>query len=330
LKATPIRNAEVVTRPVIVTPADLTHLPETRGILESAATVRYISPTPEALASAISDAHAYFASLHVQLTRELIERAPLLVVVCTPSTGLDHIDVKAAVKRGITVLSLKDDRDLLDRITSTAELAWALLLACARRLPEAIDASRRGHWARDELRGHQIAYKTLGILGMGRLGTMMAGYGQAFRMQVLGCDILPIRKPGVEGVSFDELFERSDVVSIHVHLTDQTRGLVNSAALARMKPGSILINTSRGAIVDEPALLDALQHGPLATAGLDVIEGEWRQDLDQHPLILHARTHGNLVITPHLGGVTFEGQEMACSAAARRLADFLRKHVRIA
>jgi D-3-phosphoglycerate dehydrogenase len=221
------------------------------------------------------------------------------------------------------VLSLKDDRELLDRITSTAELAWGLILACARRFPEAIDASRRGVWARDAVRGHQLAYKTLGVLGCGRLGTMVAAYAKAFRMHVLGCDVRPVDLPGVENVSFDRLFAESDIVSVHIHLTEENHRLINRDVLARMKPGSILINTSRGAIIDEAALLDALEHGPLAAAGLDVVEGEWRDDLDQHPLIAYAQRHGNLVVTPHVGGVTVEAQETAYSAAARKLAGFL-------
>jgi D-3-phosphoglycerate dehydrogenase len=308
---------------IIVCSADLAHLPEARRMLESAGRVRYVPATAVSLRAALAEADAYFASMHVRLTAELIDHAPRLRVVSTPSTGLDHLDLAAIVRRGIAVLSLKDDRELLDRIPSTAELAWALLLACARRLPEAIDAARRGEWARDRLRGHQLAGKTLGVLGMGRLGSMVAAYGRAFRMRVLGCDLRPIELPGVERVSFDRLFAESDVVSIHIHLTEANRGLVNRDVLAGMKSGSVLVNTSRGAIVDEAALLEALQTGPLAAAGLDVVEGEWREDLDRHPLITYARNHGNLVITPHLGGVTYEAQELAYSAAARKLAAYL-------
>lgn len=312
--------------PVIICASDLAHLPETQKVLASAGQVRYVSATSEALQAAMPDADAYYASLHVRLTGELMRLAPRLRVIATPSTGLDHIDLEVARERNIAVLSLKDDRELLDRITSTAELAWALLLACVRRLPEAIDASRRGEWARDRLRGHQLAGKTLGILGMGRLGTMVAEYGQAFRMRVIGYDIQPVQMADVEQVSFDRLIRESDVVSIHIHLNDQTHGLIGREQLASMKPGAILINTSRGAIIDESALIDALRTGPLAAAGLDVIHGEWRDDLDRHPLVCYAREHGNLVITPHVGGVTCEAQELAYAAAARKLVEYLAKH----
>ena len=311
--------------PVIVCAADLSHTPQTQAELAKCSEVRYVSATPEALAEALPEADAYYASLEVVLTGELIACAPKLWAITTPSTGLDHIDLEAAASRGIAVLCLKDDRELLDNITATAELAWGLLLACARRLPEALAASRRGIWARDAMRGHQLSGKTLGILGCGRLGTMMGQYGQAFRMKIIGCDTRDVEMPGVrfERVDLDRLLRESDVVSVHIHLTEENRGLIGHDAFAKMKPGSILINTSRGAIIDEAVLLDALKHGPLAAAGLDVIDGEWRKDLDQHPLIEYSRAHGNLVITPHVGGVTFESQAMAYTAAAQKLAEYL-------
>jgi len=311
--------------PVIVCAVDLDHLPGTRRLLESFGEVRYVDAAPESLREALPDADAYFASMQVRITGEMIDQSPRLRAIATPSTGLDHIDLDAARERGIAVLGLKDDRKLLDRITATAELAWALLLACARRFPEAMAAVRRGQWARDEVRGHQIAYKTLGILGCGRLGTMMAEYGRAFRMKILGCDLRTIDLPGVEQVSFERLLRDSDVLTVHIHLTEENRGLIGRDALAAMKPGSILVNTSRGAIIDEAALIDALENGPLAAAGLDVIEGEWREDMTEHPLMVYARTHHSLIITPHVGGVTYEAQAMAYEAATQKLADYLHK-----
>lgn len=125
------------------------------------------------------DIDAYFASLHIRLDREMLERSDRLRVIATPSTGTDHIDLKAAAERGVTVLCLKDDLELLRRITATAELAWALLLATVRRLPWAFASAQRGQWARDGFRGHQLSGKTLGILGYGRLGVMVARYGLA-------------------------------------------------------------------------------------------------------------------------------------------------------
>jgi D-3-phosphoglycerate dehydrogenase len=203
-------------------------------------------------------------------------------------------------------------------------MTWCLLLAVARRLPWAFAAAQGGYWARDAFRGSQISGKTLGVLGYGRLGRMVADYGKAFRMRVLVCDVLPVQPaPGVEMVSFERLLAESDVLSIHIHLTDENRRIIDAAALARMKRDALLINTSRGAIIDENAFLAALESGRLAGAGLDVIEGEWRDDLAKHPLIVYANRRQNLVISPHLGGVTVESQRMAYARAADRLADYL-------
>ena len=307
--------------PVLVCASDLTHVPEAREVLRSRFNVQFVEAKTSALREHLPRADAYYASLHVRLTKELLEAAPRLKVIGTPSTGLDHLDLQAAAGRNVAVVSLKDDRRLLDRITATAELSWALLLSCARRLPAAAEAARGGHWARDLFRGHQIAYKTLGILGCGRLGTIVAQYGRAFRMKVIGCDTRPVALEGVEMVSFGQLLGEADVLSIHIHLTEENRGLIDREVFLKMKPGAILINTSRGAIIDEAALVEALRSGRLGAAGLDVIEGEWRTDLAEHPLMEYARSHDNLVITPHVGGVTYESQAMAHVAAARKLVD---------
>jgi D-3-phosphoglycerate dehydrogenase len=258
------------------------------------------------------------------MERQVLERASRLRVIATSSTGLDHIDLSAAKERNVTVLSLKEDTEFLDKITATAELAWALLLATVRRLPWAFDTAKQGIWARDRWRGRQISGKTLGVLGYGRLGRMIAEYGKAFRMRVIACDVRQV-KPAedVEMVDFDTLLRESDVLSIHIHLTEENRGLIDAEAFAKMKKGAYLVNTSRGAIVDEEALLQALLSGHLGGAALDVIEGEWRRDLNEHRLIRYASERDNLVITPHIGGITHESQKMAYERTARKLADYL-------
>ena len=270
----------------------------------------------------LSDADAYFASLEVRITEELLNQAPRLRVIATPSTGTDHIDLKVTAERNIVVLSLKDDRRLLDSITATAELAWGLLLACARQIPLAARAARNGLWGRDLFRGNQIAYKTLGIVGCGRLGSIVAQYARAFRMKVIAYDPYLDEVPGVEMVGLEELLRRADAISIHVHLNENTRGLIGRTELAAMKSGTVLINTSRGAVIDEEALLHALESGHLASAGLDIIDGEWRSDLQDHPLLAYARSHDNLIVTPHIGGVTYESQSTAFKATAKKLIDF--------
>ena len=308
---------------IVVCGPNLDHLPQTKQLLEENFEVIYINCDAEKLAKFVPKADAYYATLHIRITEELMKKSPNLKAITTPSTGLDHIDTKAADQLGIAVISLKNDRDFLDRIPATAELTWALILACSRRFCSAVQAAGKGDWARDAFRGHQIAYKTLGILGCGRLGTMVARYGQAFNMKVIGCDKLKIDIPYVEQVSFDELLGRCDILTIHIHLTEENKKLINRQAFAKIKRGAILINTSRGAIIDEAAMLEALEDGRISAAGLDVIVGEWRDDLADHPLITYSQTHENLIITPHIGGVTYESQEMAFCQAAQKLVEYL-------
>jgi D-3-phosphoglycerate dehydrogenase / 2-oxoglutarate reductase len=278
------------------------------------------------LAQLIAAADVYLASLHVRLDAAAINSATRLKAIATPSTGLDHIDPAAAQQRGVTVLSLKDDKAFLNSLTATAELAWALLLSVVRRLPWAVQAAHRGDWARDRFRGHQLSGKTLGIVGYGRLGRMVGEFGKAFRMRVIATDVTSMQpEADVELMPLAQLLPQADVVSIHVHLTDATRGLFGREQIATMKRGAVLINTSRGAIVDEAALLDALESGALLGAGLDVIDGEWRPDLASHPLIRYAGAHENLVISPHIGGVTYESQRMAYARTVEMILKFLRE-----
>jgi phosphoglycerate dehydrogenase-like enzyme len=143
---------------------------------------------------------------------------------------------------------------------------------------------------------------------------MVADYGQAFRMRVLACDRKEIAPaPGVEMVDFPTLLRESDVLSIHIHLTPENRGFLGREALSRMKPGAILLNTSRGAVLDEAALLDHLESGHLGGAGLDVIDGEWSKNLTAHRLIRYANLHENLVISPHTGGITYVSTAFRCA-----------------
>ena len=303
--------------------ADVSHCPDVLVPLREVAEVKTFPPERDILLREIGDCDGYLASLHVRVDAEAMAKAPNLRAIATPSTGLDHIDLNAAASRDIAVLCLKDDREFLDKITCTAEMAWALLLACVRKLPWSFDAAKQGRWARDEFRGHQLPGKTFGILGYGRLGAIVADYAKAFRMKVLACDVKDFEAKGVERVDKEKLFRESDVVSIHVHLTPENKGLVDRKEFALLKPGAILLNTSRGAIVDEAALLEALQSGRLGGAGLDVIHGEWSDKLRDHPLIRYAREHDNLVISPHTGGVTYEGQAITLRYTAEKLRDFL-------
>jgi D-3-phosphoglycerate dehydrogenase len=303
--------------------ADVSSFPEVLDPLKDVAEVKTCKPNHDALLREIRNADAYIASLHVHLDAELIAAARKLRVIATPSTGLDHLDLKAADARGITLLSLKYDREFLDTITATAELAWGLTLACLRRIPWAFDATKTGKWSHDKFRGHQLSGKTFGILGYGGLGAMVGQYARAFRMRVLAHDIKDFQAEGIERVDKETLFRESDVISIHVPLTPENANLVDRKEFALMKPGAIIINTSRGAIINDEALLEALQTRRIAGAGLDAIHGEW-SNIRRNPLIAYARKHGNLILLPHLGGCTYESQTMTLRHTAEKLRDFIK------
>ena len=304
--------------------SDLTPNPRALDCLDAVADVVSVDADQTRLVEMIPDFDAYFASLHVRANADVLNAGQRLQVIATSSTGTDHIDVKLAEEKGIEVISIKHDYDLLDRFTATAELTFGLLFACVRKIPFAFDAAKQGNWARVLFRGHQVAHKTFGIIGYGRLGKMSAQYARAFRMRVIAHDPVPFECEGVERVDLHTLLGESDIIALHVHLTDETRGMISWDEFDRMKDGVILINTSRGGLIDEEAFLSALESGKVGAAGLDLIHGEWRKDLYNHPLIRYTRTHDNLVITPHVGGATFETESQAIEYTAKKLADYLR------
>jgi D-3-phosphoglycerate dehydrogenase / 2-oxoglutarate reductase len=254
-----------------------------------------------------------FIALRNVIDREILSRAARLRCIVTPTTGLNHVDVGAARERRVAVLSLQGETAFLENIGATAELAWGLLLALVRRIPAAHGSVLRGDWNRDAFYGAQLRDKTLGVAGYGRLGKMVAAYGRAFGMRVVAFDRdTTARTAEVEFMGLEELLRQSDVISIHLSLNDQTRRLFDSSRLRGAKPGALLINTARGEIVDEAALVEALESGRLAGAAVDVMAGEATLDaawLARSPLAAYARTHSNVLITPHIGGVTHESVE---------------------
>jgi D-3-phosphoglycerate dehydrogenase / 2-oxoglutarate reductase len=250
---------------------------------------------------------AIFTRLGSPIDAAVLDRQPHLRFVVTPTTGLDHVDLDEAERRGIHVISLAGEDDFLATVRSTAEHTWALLLALVRRVPTLAGQVSAGEWERAGRQADELDGKTLGIVGYGRLGRMTARYGVAFGMRVLTHDRSPSREgaPHVEHRALDELLAESDVVSLHIPGSRENRGFLDAGRLAGMKPGALLVNTARGEIVDEAALLRALEEGRLAGAALDVLAGDSAWDgrvPDGHPLVEYARCNENLVITPHVGG----------------------------
>lgn len=245
-----------------------------------------------------------------RVTADLLPARPRCRILATPVTGLDHIDLGACDQAGVRVVSLRGEVDFLKEVRGTAELTIALALALVRRLPAAAKSVLEGRWDRDRFQGGELYGKTVGIVGMGRLGTIVAEYLRGFGMSVLGHDPnRPFSESAAERVeSLEDLLARSDLITLHVNYHEGTRHLIERRALSRVKPGAVLVNTSRGGVVDDAALLEALRSGRLAGAALDVVDGE-PAVTTEHPLVAYARAHDNLLITPHIGGHTRESFE---------------------
>ena len=254
----------------------------------------------------LATADALICLLLDRIDAAVVARAPQLRVIANCAVGVDNIDVGAATAAGIAVANTPD---VLTE--ATAEFAFALMLAAARRLGEGERLVRSGSWtgwALDQLLGQGLHGKTLGVVGFGRIGQAMARRALGFGMQVIYADPHDVSSPA-QRVTVDELFARADVVSLHCPLTSETTNLVDARRLARMKPTAILVNTARGGCVDEAALIEALTAGRLAGAGLDVYQNEPRIDL---------RLAGcpRLVLAPHIGSATTEARTQMAQLCA--------------
>ena len=260
-------------------------------------------PSAEEFAAGAADAAGLLTLLTEKVDAALLERCPHLRAIANYAVGYDNIDLVATAARGIPVGNTPDV--LTD---ATADLTFALLLAAARKLPEAIDAVRTGDWVTWEpgqYLGAAVFGATLGIVGFGRIGRAVARRASGFDMTVV--------HTGAGGDSFEKLLERSDFVSLHFPLTRETYHLIDGAALARMKPTAILINTARGPIVDQSALRGALIGGEIAGAALDVTDPEPLAADD--PLF----DAPNLVVTPHIGSATHDAREQMAELAVDNL-----------
>ncbi|RLG97517.1 3-phosphoglycerate dehydrogenase [Candidatus Bathyarchaeota archaeon] len=268
--------------------------------------------TPDQLSRIIRNYDVLIVRSRTKVTRQLIERAERLKVIGRAGVGLDNIDVEAAEKRGITVLNTPEAP-----ADSTAELTIGLILALARKIPSADKSMKEGRWLKGRLKGWQLKGKTIGLIGLGNIGLRVARLAKAFGMKILFTKRTPpspevLKELEAEFVPLEDLLRRSDVVSIHVPLTEETRGMIGERELSLIKEGAVLINTSRGAVVDEEALLNALQSGRLRGAALDVYTVEPPKDLRLIKL-------PNVVCTPHIGAQTDEAQVEASRLIAEKI-----------
>jgi len=291
------------------------HIAETKDFssealvqLRSFTTVREEPISSQLLKKSLQNCDIFWFRLGFKVTADVFSEDTRCKIIVCPVTGLDHIDLEACAKAGIEVLSLKGEVTFLQSVRATAELTLGLTLSLMRNIPQAVLSTAKGEWERDQFKGTEILNKKVGIVGVGRLGSIVAGYFKALGAEVFGFDkrefdhaiCTPAR-------TIKELVSIADILSIHLSYQSDTHYFIDKTLLALMKPTAILINTARGSIVHSQDLLDALNNKRLAGAALDVIENEY--SVKNNPLLTYASTHQNLLITPHLGGNTVESFE---------------------
>lgn len=275
--------------------------------------------TPTEMEAIIGDYDAVIVRSQTRLTARAIQRAQRLKVIGRAGAGVDNVDLEAATARGILVMNTPGSNSV-----SVAEHTFGLMLALMRHLVAANDSVKRGEWERKLFLGRELRGKTLGLIGLGKVGQEVAKRAKAFGMTVIAHDPFIAERLAqdldVRLVPLEELLALSDIISLHASLTRATRGMINRETIARMKPGVILINTARGELVDEAALLGGLDSGRIAAAGLDVFAEEPPRNrrLLEHPRVL---------ATPHVGASTIEAQELVGVEIALQVRDYLQSGV---
>ncbi len=291
-------------------------------ILESAGLEVTYKPglSYEELLEIIPEYDALIIRSATKVTKEVIEKAKNLKVIGRAGTGLDNVDISAANEKGVVVMNVPGGNTL-----SAAEHTLALLFSLARRVPQAVASLKKGKWEKKKFMGVELNNKVLGIIGLGRIGSIVADRAIGMKMKVIAFDpfVSPetAEKKGVELVSLEELYRRSDFITIHTPLTKETYHLIDEKAFSMMKDGVYIINCARGGIIDESALYKAMASGKVAGAALDVFE---KEPIDpDHPLL----SLENFIGTPHLGASTVEAQKTVAVGIAKQVADYLTKGI---
>ena len=272
--------------------------------------------SPSELLAEIADANGLVIRSETKVTADVLAAAKQLQVVGRAGIGVDNVDVPAATVRGVVVMNTPGGNNI-----TTAEHAVALLVSLARHIPQATASLKQGRWEKSRFMGMELYHRTLGVIGLGRIGRIVADRARGLGMKVIAYDpylaegVLP--KLEVELVPLDELYARADAITLHVPKTKDTAALLGRAAFAKMQRGVLIVNAARGGIVDEAALLEALESGQVGGAALDVFEKE--PPPKDHPLVLHER----VICTPHLGASTEQAQVNVAVAVAEQVRDYL-------
>jgi D-3-phosphoglycerate dehydrogenase / 2-oxoglutarate reductase len=273
--------------------------------------------TPEQIKEKIGEFNIVIVRSRTKLTKEMIDKANNCKIIARVGVGLDNIDLDAAKAKNIRVINAVEGA-----MNAVAEQVLGLMLSLARNIARADREIRNGNWLKKELMGSELKGKYLGIVGLGNIGKRLGRLARALNMNIIGYDVVPIdeefsKEVGLMKSDLDTLLQSSDYVSLHVPLLDSTYHLINAEKLSTMKKTACIINTSRGGVVDEKALYDALKNGTLGGAALDVFEKEPATD---NPLT----TIPNVILTPHIGAQTKEAQSLAANVIAEKIIQILR------
>lgn len=277
---------------------------------------RRIGLKPDELRELIPGYDALIVRSETKATAAILEAATRLRIIGRAGVGVDNIDTASATKRGVIVVNAPDGNTM-----TTAEHTFAMLLALARQVPQADASLRAGKWERKKFVGTELRGKTLGIVGLGRIGRVVANRARAFEMRVVAFDPFvsadTAREEGIEILALEDVFKTADFITVHTPLTAETRGIVGASSFALMKQGVCIVNCARGGLVDEAALADALDAGTVAGAALDVFSQE--PPAADNPLLNNPK----VIITPHLGASTREAQEGVAVTVAEEIRDYL-------
>lgn len=304
---------------LVITP--IRHINGVCEILDSFANVTYLEdPDPQDLSSHLKKCDIIFTNPNkskIFIGKDIIDRANNLSTICTASTGTNHIDVEYLKQKNIKLISLTEERSVINRISSTAEHAFALTLSAIRNIPESHKHVLNGGWDYEKFIGRQLNRLKIGIVGFGRLGGMYSSFCIPFGSQIIAYD--PFKKINNENIiqaqGIEELLNQCDIISFHVHVTDDTKNMVNKNWFNLMKKDVVLVNTSRGDIIDEGDLIKFLRKNYKAKYATDVLANEITKKFDSK-LIEYAKVNNQVIITPHIGGMTREAQEIAYNHAA--------------
>ncbi len=288
---------------------------------EKFSTVTVKQYSQEELFKHIAEFNILAIRVDTTVNKHLLDAATNLKVIATATTGTDHIDIEYAKKKGIEIISLQGANTI-----ATAEHTLALLLTLVRKIPTAHASLLRGEWNRAAYIGTELSGKKLGIVGFGRIGRDIAARARAFGMEILAYD--PYLKPEdftqqhATQKDMNTLLKEADVITLHVLLTPETKGMMNKEKLSLLKPNAILLNCSRGEVVLEKDLIEALEQKKIAGAALDVFPEEPLKQTS--PLIAYAKAHDNLILTPHIAGSTHEAIHHAGLYVATKTKEFLK------